>query len=601
MLRGFRWQLIALVIASILFVISLAARSTDGVIPSTPVSPATIVEPTPETSTSPVPVTPEVVNAPPTLIDDVPTYREALVGEARRLNPLFANMNPAEADITSLIFEGLIRTNQYGEPEPALALDWVISSDRLEYTFRLRQDILWHDGIPFTADDVTYTMSLLRSPDFPGAPELHEYWRTIETEQLGPHLIRFRLTQPLGSFLDALRIGILPEHALRGTSAAQIARHPFNLTPIGTGAYQLEAVRAGANSRIEAIDLRVAPVFRQRPEGQNGYALERLSFRMFGSYDEALQALQSGSVDGLAARSSQERQALLNVASAENLHVHTQLEPTLGAIIYNWASEDTRFFREQRVRLALEIGLDRASAVERWLNNIAVRADSPIFPGSWAYTADLNWPANDPAAARTLLETADQRLDRLAEAESTAEATAEATADVTPSIFMSFSILTPDDPALVSLTQEIAAQWSQYNLQVSVEAVDLETYRTRLDSGDFDAALVELSLGTSSDPDVFPFWHQGQYPDGKNYGGVDDRRISELLERARQEPNGINRAIYYHQFQRDFIERAIAIPLYYPLYTYVTAPQISGVQLGFIGSPSSRFYNIRDWAVGPQT
>lgn len=601
MLRGFRWQFIALLVASILFIISLTTRSTDNATPPVVESPTpTNIGIEPDKSPTPIPSNDITPAAPQTFVEDVPTFREALVGEVRRLNPLLASLNPVEADITSLIFEGLVRTNQYGEPEPALAHDWVISSDRLEYTFRLREDILWQDGIPFTATDVAYTMSLLRSPEFPGSEEIGEFWRTVETEQLGTYLVRFRLTQPLGSFLDALRIGILPEHALRGTTAAQIASHPFNLTPIGTGTYQLEAIRSGNDNRIQAVDLRVAPVFRQRPEGQNGYALERVSFRLFGNYDEALLALKDGNVDGLAARRTQERQPLLNVATSTNLNIYTQLEPTLGVIIYNWVSDDTRFFREQRIRLALEIGLDRTSAVERWLNNVAVRADSPIFPGSWAYTSDLAWPANNPTEARTLLETANQRLARLEEAEATVEATSEVIAEATPTYYLAFSILTPDDPALVNLTQEIAAQWSQYNLQVSVEAVDLETYRSRLDAGDFDAVLVELSLGTSADPDVFPFWHQGQYPDGKNYGGVDDRRISELLERARQDPNGINRAIYYRQFQQDFIERAIALPLYYPLYTYVTASQITGVQLGFMGSPASRFYNIRDWAIGTQ-
>ncbi|MEO8611970.1 MAG: ABC transporter substrate-binding protein, partial [Chloroflexota bacterium] len=160
-----------------------------------------------------------------------------------------------------------------------------------------------------------------------------------------------------------------------------------------------------------------------------------------------------------------------------------------------------------------------------------------------------------------------------------------------------FTILTPDDPQLVSLAQEIAAQWSQLNITVTVETADAATYQTRLDGSDFDAALVELSLGDSADPDVYQFWDEGQYPDGKNYGGEDDRRIAEDLERARRDPSGINRIILYDNFQRDFIERAVAIPLYYPLYTYATAPQVNGVQLGFIGSPSNRFNNIRDWVI----
>ncbi|HRF94334.1 MAG TPA: hypothetical protein PLZ51_04030, partial [Aggregatilineales bacterium] len=77
------------------------------------------------------------------------------------------------------------------------------------------------------------------------------------------------LAQPLATFPEAMRIGILPEHALRGTNASQLATHPFNLAPIGTGAYQLEAIRVEAGV-IRTVDLRVSPNYRLRPEGSMG-------------------------------------------------------------------------------------------------------------------------------------------------------------------------------------------------------------------------------------------------------------------------------------------------------------------------------------------
>ncbi|MBC7811940.1 MAG: hypothetical protein H7175_12370, partial [Burkholderiales bacterium] len=273
-------------------------------------------------------------------------------------------------------------------------------------------------------------------------------------------------------------------------------------------------------------------------------------------------------------------------------NIHTKLEPTLGALIFNWASEETPFFREQRVRIALETGLDRTSVVERHLLNTAVQADSPILPGSWAYAANLEWPVPDANAARQMLAPL---------AEQAATQVAESTEEAPSTTVFDFSILAPNTPALVSVANELAAQWAQYNIGVSVEAVELDQYHERLEAGDFDAALVELSLGDSADPDVYPFWHQGQYPDGSNFGGLNDSRISEVLERARRDSSGINRAQFYNQFQRDFVERAIAIPLYYPLYTYATAPSVIGVQLGFIGASSDRFRNLQDWSFAPQS
>ena len=176
-------------------------------------------------------------------------------------------------------------------------------------------------------------------------------------------------------------------------------------------------------------------------------------------------------------------------------------------------------------------------------------------------------------------------------------ATEEAAPPTESPYLASFSILTPDDPALVNLLKEVAVQWSQLNLNVTVDAAGAADYQQRLASGDFDMALVELSLGDSADPDVYDFWHQGQYPDGLNYGGMADTRISEMLEKARRDPSGINRSELYDEFQQTFVERAIAIPMYYPLFTYVTSAHVTGVQLGFVGSPADRFSTLRDWQI----
>ena len=119
----------------------------------------------------------------------------------------------------------------------------------------------------------------------------------------------------------------------------------------------------------------------------------------------------------------------------------------------------------------------------------------------------------------------------------------------------------------------------------------------RLDAGLFNAAMVELTQLGTADPDVYDFWHDAEYPDGKNVGGVSDRLISETLEHARREPNGLNRKSAYLSFQSEFLNRAIAIPLYYPIYTYATSPQVSDVQLGYLGVASDRFLGIGRWSL----
>lgn len=534
--------------------------------------------------------------------DGVVTYREALIGDVQRLNPLFASMNPVDADITSLIFEGLTRINEYGEPVPALATGWTVSTDKLEYVVTLRDDVVWQDGIPFSADDVVYTMSLLRSPEFPGDSELGRFWRTIETYKLGPNMVRFRLTQPFAGFLDALRIGILPAHALAGTDATALASHSFNLSPIGTGPYQLEDLRIDATGQISAVDLRVAPNYRLRPEVEpSDFAIDRMSFVLFDSFDAVLAGLDNRQIDGFAGRDRFERTPLMERVVQGDYEVSSSIEPTIGFVLFNWANEDLPVFQEQRVRLALLTALNRQTLVDFYLFNMSVLADSPIVSTSWAYDHNLVYPEPNIESARQILESA--RLDFLNEQQETDETTEEATTDpvqsetVEPASneLFAFSILVPDLPELVNLANDIATQWSALNLAVTVESTNLDTYRSRLESGDFDVAIVELTTAGTADPDVYQFWHQGQYPDGQNYGAVNDRTISELLEKARRDPNGINRIDDYLAFQQEFLARGIAIPLYSPLYTYIYAPTFDNIQVGFIGETSDRFKSISDW------
>lgn len=616
--RGLRLPFAALVLASALLIAALLTRGDGRTVPVTATP-----QPSPQPTPAPLEVTPISTPAEaPAPAAPGNVLVEALVGRIGRLNPLLATYNPVDRDITALIFEGLTTTNKYGEIVPDLAESWTVSPDGLEYFVTLRQDVLWQDGLPFTAQDVVFTFRLLGDPLFPGAEELRTFWRTVEVDALTETIVRFRLTQPLASFPDQLRMGIVPAHVLEGTPAQDLARHPFNLSPIGTGPYQFEALTA-SGGQIDGVQLRAAPVYRQRPEGQTGYRLDRLVFRTYDTVEAALTAFQAGAVHSIGTIPPE---ALDLARQVPGLSLYTTIAPRVGVLIYNWERSAVRFVRNPRVRLALAHAVDRAALVARHLSGRAVLADSPLLPTSWAYVPGSPWPAYDPAQAQALLQTASFLFEQPtptpaegeptptpmptvtptpAEGESFAEVTPTADVTVTPEatpeeeqeepLRLSLTILTYDDPALLALARDIAAAWGQLGFTVSVQGMPAAELRSRLEAGDFDAALVEFSFEPNADPDPFVFWHQGQYQTGQNYGSMDDRRISEELEAARRDPYGINRLEHYRRFQQLFAERAPALVLYYPLIGYAADARLQGVQLGFLGDPSDRFRTLQDW------
>jgi peptide/nickel transport system substrate-binding protein len=609
MLRELRWQLAALLLTAVVFAGVLLGRPSPQPAPEPSPTPEIVASATLDTvTTAPIVETPAPDTQPfqPTSIPDVkpvvissdgvPTYREALIGRVQRLNPLFADLNPVDADITALIFEGLTRINAYGEAAPALAKSWLTSSDGLEYVVTLRDDVLWQDGVRFTAADVAFTMQLLRARDFPGNRTLRDFWRTVETEQLGDFLVRFRLTQSLGAFPEALRIGILPKHVFDGMPAGEFDSHPFNFAPIGTGPYQLEALR-GENGVIQQVDLRVSPTYRQRPDGETGYALERVSFKLYDSFEAVLSALDAGMVDGFAARERDERAPLQQRASAGQVITRNGLEPVIGFIVFNLADDSFPLFREERVRRGVLLGANRQSAVTRNLFNQAVPAESPLVMGGWAYATGITTPF-DANQAVFVLDQARIDMGSTPEPQPTPEgATPVPTPDPSGQPRFSFTILTLDDPALLATLNQMVGQWAAIGVSVRLEAASADTYVARLEAGEFQAVLVELALWGTADPDVYTFWHDGQYPDGENYGGANDRVVSELLERARRDSNGVNRFAEYQQFQQQFLGRAIAIPLYTPIYTYAFSPRVENVQIGYLGVRSDRFNTIGLWTL----
>jgi len=591
MLRGFRWQLIAFVIAVVLFGIGLTYRST--VTPAPPPTNTAQLVTDSQTTTpthaptdiplpTPFPETPIAQSANPNQTSST-TYREGLVGNIQRLNPIFAHLNPVDTDISSLIFEGLMKTNEFGEPILNLASDMVVSNDGLEYVFTLRDDILWQDGVPFTADDVVYTMSLLSSSAYETYSPTAQFWKTVETQKLAENLIRFRLTQPLGSFTTFLTIGILPEHALRGTTVEQLASHPFNLSPIGTGVYQLASLRSNLGNRIDEINLQVAPNFARRAEAQTGYLYRDLSFQLYNSAREAIQAYTSGQLDALA--NVAPRSELLFLP---NSRIYTQVEPDVTMLIFNWQADDRQVFADRRIRQALSFGLNQADIVERHTANNATFADSPLIPGSWAYQPNINWTMFDITQATQFLDAA--RIEPL---EPISDTEGEGEQPVDEGSIYTFTILIVEQAPQPAIATDVAAQWRQLGFDVSVEAVNRDEFMNRLRNGDFQAAIVSLHIG--SDPDVYRYWHPGQAENGQNYGNVNNNEIAELLEIARRDNNGINRTSVYQQFQERFAEQAIAIPLYYPLYTFVADDQIQGIKLGFLGTSADRFRNIKNW------
>jgi peptide/nickel transport system substrate-binding protein len=511
---------------------------------------------------------------------EIQTYSEAAIGEPLWVNPLLATAQP-DRELSALIFSGLTRLNQYGEPVPDLAERWEVSADGLTYIFHLRRGASWHDGIPFTAADVAFTMSLLRDPDYPGPADRGAFWRTVETYQEDDYTVRFVLTQPLAAFPEYAGIGLLPAHILAGINPADLPSDPFNLTPVGTGRLQW----AGLEKQKKVTIVHLKPYSGFYDVERRITNLDDFSLHYYTDPDDAFRAL--GDVQGFGGLTQSQLKAAL---SSPDINVYTSRLPAYAAIVFNQqAPTRLPFFQEEDVRRALTMGLNRRQLVEAALPQQALVARTPILPGTWAYN-----PAVEPLPYAT--NQASQLLDETGWLLSGDTRAREG-------VPLAFVLLVSNRPVDRQVGEMVVEQWRALGADVSLQTLSPPDLLKRLQSApagegrDFDAVLVEYDQGRLADPDPYPFWHESQFEEGQNFGGSVDYDISRALEIARKERNGVRRAELYRSFQEWFVERAVAILLYNPVYHYAVSCQVQGVQLMLLVDPADRFRNLHEWRI----
>lgn len=500
-------------------------------------------------------------------------YTEAVVGSPRAINPLLSFSSDLDRDLTGLLFRGLVTLNERGEPTPDLAESWEISPDQKDVTFRLRRGVRWHDGAPFTAADVVFTVGILQSDAFaesgqPASTYLSQLWRNVTVEQLDNHTVRFRLQQPLASFLAENTIGILPAHLWREVPIDQLSQAALNLQPVGTGPWRLASLSALA-ARLEPSPYH---------DGPKPY-LDALEFRYFPDYASAFAAFQIGEVDGVS------RVLPAEVATAQaSQGMQVLTAPLAGAtfVYLNLDNASVPFLADPLVRQALYVGLDLPQLIDRAVNGQGIPADGPFMPGTWAHVPGLR-PASDPGRAAELLTQAgwiDEDQDGVREKEGVA---------------LSFELLGDDE----LLLQALADQWQQIGVQAQPRVVNLVNLAgDYLSPRTFQAAVTHWQL--SGDPDPYPLWHSTQIANGQNYTGWSNEQADLLMEEGRSINDPGRRMQLYGEFQRIFAEELPALPLYYDVYAYGVGDQVRDVEIGRLNWPWERFRSVDRWYIVTQ-
>jgi peptide/nickel transport system substrate-binding protein len=547
-MKQLRWQILVVVITLAIVAVLLYTQQ------STPV-PGSVIEQQPEQGG---------------------VYTEALVGSLGRLNPLLDWNNAADRDVDRLLFNGLVRFDERGMPHADLAESWGVSQDGTIYNFTIRPNAVWHDGAPVTSDDVIFTIEMMKGAGSLYPQDIKDLWGRVEVTRLNEKNLKFTLPEPYVPFIDYLTFGVVPKHLLESIPPDQMATADFNIEPVGTGPYQFDQLIV-ENGQITGVVLTLSANYYGTPA-----YIEQVVFRYYPTSADAFAAYQQGEVFAIGQVTND---ILGSVLAEPNLSLYSSRMPQMGFVLFNLANPETPFMQDANFRRALMLGLNRPGIITTIMQGQAFVADSPILPGSWAYFDGVERFEYDPETAIALLKSEGYVIP-----------SAGGDVRAKDGIPLSFTLVHPDDAVHTQIAQAIQTQWGRIGVFVNLQPQPYDQLvLTTLASRAFQAALVDLNLSRTPDPDPYPFWHQAEAVGGQNYSGWDNRAASEYLEQARVTADYSLRAKLYRNFQVVFARELPALPLYVPVYSYTVDAQVQGVQVGPLYEPSDRLNTFTRW------
>lgn len=290
------------------------------------------------------------------------------------------------------IYQGLLTYDRDLKPLPKLAKSWTVSPDGLVYTFKLQDGVTWHDGKPFTAEDVVFTVTKF-------LPEVHararaNFSRVEAVEAPDPLTVVFRLKEPFAPFLGSFEVSsapMIPKHLYEGTD---FKNNPANLTPVGTGPFKLKEWKRGAYIHLVRNESYWRPGMPY---------LDELYYQVMPDAASRAVALETGKVD-LSSFSDIEFFDVPRLKQAPHLDITSAGYEFLGPLAWIEINHRVKPLDDKRFRQALLYAIDRNFIRDKiWFGQAKV-ATGPVSSTTRFYEPKVPAYGYDPKKAEALLD-----------------------------------------------------------------------------------------------------------------------------------------------------------------------------------------------------
>ncbi len=568
---------------------------------------------------------------------EVPAFggvlQEHIVGSPRFLNPVYADVNDADRDVVQFLFSGLLEYNEEGALVPDLARDYEIQESGKVFEFNLQENVKWHDGYPFSADDVVFTVKTIQDPRYKSP--IRANWVGVEVEKVNSQKVRFRLSQPYAAFGDRLTLKIIPAHIWENINPENFALSFYNLQPIGTGPYKLKKISQDKSGRVKEIRLEryrayhgkdpfissVLFTFSDKEESSittqfskraatYQFPLPRyfaLFFNLDSSKEQAVVKEKNirEALDYAIDKNLLNEQVFSGGAKIPEQPRWKDTEKALSLFAKaGYVQKDGKLIKQQNPVGEFRIDLAKGSSgTEVRKLQECLAQDREVYPegditGTFGaltqmavirlqekYRAEILTPSGLTKGTGAVKAATRVKLNELCGAKQKAD------------LPLTLTITTLDQSPLTDVAKNIATQWKEMGIETIVQAYpQVELERDVIKPRNYQMLLFGEIVGKTPDP--FPFWHSSQKKDpGLNLSAYESKEVDKLLAEIRKELDEQARATLYENLEALLSKDIPALFLYDLPYTYEAAHEVKGIKEHIIGDPSQRFAGMKSWYI----
>lgn len=489
------------------------------------------------------------------------------------LNPILIQ-NETDQSLVNLVFNGLLKSDGQGGYSFDLAEKIEKSENGQEWIVRLRKNVYWHDGEPFKADDVVFTIEAIQNPET--RSPFYNTWQGVEVKKFDDYTVIFRLKNPYAFFEENLKQKIIPRHIFGSIPLSNLYLSDYNFQPIGTGPYIFEKLEKNKSGFITAYYFKANPRYFTSPP-----YIKKIVIKFYPSETEAFNAFNRGQIDLLSG---------LNIKRLEqidrNYRLISFLLPRYYAIFFN--SQINKIFTDRNLRYALSYATDKKEIINKVFHGQALEIDGPLLPGMIGYLAELK--------SEFSLEKAQEFLEKSGWKDENQDGILEKkfSKDQEP-LALRFSLVVPDSDYLKETAELLKKQWRKIGAEVEIKIVSLnELQNFYLPSRIYETLLLGNMINQK--PDLFSFWHSSQkFHPGLNLALYENSLVDKILEEIRQTLNEDKQKESFKKIQSLIFADRPAIFLFNPFYLSIAKPSLhlpTIKKLNFVGE---RYFNIENW------